>query len=44
MKFQLSLVQAYRQEPFRKSSGKASAQAPAQAPGPNQLLRAGIRI
>ena len=35
--------QAYRQEPLRKSGDKASAQASAQAPSPNQLLRGAAR-
>lgn len=38
-----SLAQAYGQEPFRKSSDKAFAQASAQAPSPNQLLRGAAR-
>ena len=38
-----SLVQAYRQEPLRKSGDKASAQASAQAPSPDQLLRGAAR-
>ena len=38
-----SIAQAYGQEPFRKSSDKASAQASAQAPSPNQLLRSAVR-
>ena len=38
-----SLAQAYGQEPFRKSSDKASMQTSNQAPSPNQLLRGAAR-
>ena len=38
-----SLAQAYGQEPFRKSSDKASVQASDRAPSPNQLLRGAAR-
>ena len=38
-----SLAQAYGQEPFRKSSDKASVQASDRAPSPNQLLRGATR-
>ncbi len=36
-------MQAYRQEPLRNSRDKASAQASAQAPSPDQLLRGAAR-